>query len=445
MTTDGSSDNGTGAAPRTRTVRVDLMARVEGEGALRLRVRDGRVTSAELRIFEAPRYFEALLRGRDAREAPDITARICGICPVAYQMSAVHAIEALAGVTVPAPLAALRRLLYCGEWLGSHALHVVMLHAPDFLGYAGGIELAQDHPEPVRAGLALRQAGNAIVRTLGGREVHPVNVRVGGFYRLPTRAELATLRAELLPARDLAVELVRWVAGFAAPDVTRDYRFVALAPDDEYPMNRGPIATSEGLRIPAAEFPAHFGELQVPWSNALQARARDGAAYLTGPLARYALNHARLRPIALAAAAEAGLGPECRNPWRSIVVRAVEILHACDEAIALIDAHVEPEAPAVPVPLQAGTGHAATEAPRGLLYHRYSLADDGTITACSIAAPTSQNQASIEEDLRVLAGDWLALPDAALRERCESVVRNHDPCISCATHFLDLTVEHAAG
>jgi coenzyme F420-reducing hydrogenase alpha subunit len=430
---------------RSRTIRVDMLARVEGEGALRLQVRRGQVTAAELRIFEPPRFFEAFLRGRAAAEAPDITARICGICPVAYQMSAVHALEAIAGVVLPPPLDRLRRLLYCGEWIESHALHIYMLHAPDFLGYPSGIALAKDEPDRVRAGLALKQAGNEILRVVGGREIHPINVRLGGFYRAPSRGELQALREPLLRARDIAVETVAWVAGFPFPALERDYRFVALLHPGEYPMNHGEVATSTGLRVPATEFPDHFSEQQVPHSNALQARASDGAAYLTGPLARYALNALRLRPVAREAAAMAGLGRECRNPYQAIIVRAVEVLHACDEALQIIDEYVEPDVPAVAVALAAGTGHACTEAPRGLLYHRYRLAADGLIAEACIVPPTSQNQATIEDDLREFAAGWLDLPDTELRDRCERVIRNHDPCISCATHFLRLTVERDAG
>jgi sulfhydrogenase subunit alpha len=221
----------------------------------------------------------------------------------------------------------------------------------------------KDEPDRLRAGLKLKQAGNEILRVVGGREIHPINVRLGGFYRAPSRGELQALREPLLRARDIAAATVAWVAGFPFPDLERDYRFVALVHPDDYPMNHGEVATNTGLRVPAAEFPAHFSEQQVPHSNALQARTRDGAAYLTGPLARYALNSARLRPAALAAAAAAGLGHECRNPYQAIIVRAEEVLHACDEALQIIHDYVEPDAPAVAVQLAAGTGHACTEAP----------------------------------------------------------------------------------
>jgi coenzyme F420-reducing hydrogenase alpha subunit len=429
-----------------KTIKVDYLARVEGEGALKVVIRDGRVETAELSIFEPPRFFEALLRGRDFREAPDITARICGICPVAYQMSAVHALENALGISIPEPLHALRRLLYCGEWIESHTLHIHMLHAPDFLGYASVIDMARKQGDAVRRGLALKKAGNEILALIGGREIHPINVRVGGFYRVPRRAELKVLIEQLKWAREAARETVSWVAGFDFPDRTRDYTFVALRHPIEYPLNVGRIASNRGLDITAAEYEAHFEERQVQRSTALHSRMRAGdsyLSYLTGPLARYNLNFELLSPLAQEAARDAGLGPECHNPYQSIVVRAVEVLYACDEALRILENYTEPEQPAIAIQPRAGMGHAATEAPRGLLYHRYQIADDGTLTDARIVPPTSQNQACIEEDLANYVEGFLDLPDELLQQRCEQTVRNYDPCISCATHFLRLDMDRS--
>jgi sulfhydrogenase subunit alpha len=426
-----------------KTIKVDYLARVEGEGALKVVVRDGKVQSAELSIFEPPRFFEAFLRGRDFTEAPDITARICGICPIAYQMSAVHAMENALGVAVDGPLRALRRLIYCGEWIESHALHIYMLHAPDFLGYDGAIDMARDHGDAVRRGLALKKAGNDLVALLGGREIHPINVRVGGFYRAPRRRELATLVDTMEQARDAARETLSWVSRFEFPDRERDYTFVALRHPAEYPFNEGRIVSNRGLDTPVEDYDAHFSEYQLDRSTALYARMDDGGPYLVGPLARYSLNFDCLSPEVQAAARDAGLGPVCANPYQSIVVRAVEVLHACEEALRIIEAYEEPDAPALDVEPRAGVGFAATEAPRGLLYHRYAVAADGSIEEARIVPPTSQNQASIEEDLASFVEGFLDLPDRDLQHRCEQTVRNYDPCISCAAHFLRLDVDRA--
>jgi len=421
-----------------KTIKVDYLARVEGEGALKVVIRDGAVQSAELSIFEPPRFFEAFMRGRAFSEAPDITARICGICPVAYQMSSVHAMEAALGVTVDGPLRELRRLLYCGEWIESHTLHVYMLHAPDFLGYAGAIDMARDHGDVVRRGLDLKKAGNEIVNLLGGREIHPINVKVGGFYRTPTRRELAPLAERLKVARDIARDTVRFVSTFDFPDRERDYVCVALRHPDEYPFNEGHVVSNRGLDIPVADYDKHFEEVHVERSTALQSQHHGVGSYLVGPLSRYNLNFDRLTPLAQEAAREAGLGETCNNPYKSIIVRAIEVLYACDEALRIIDNYVEPDRPAVAIKPRAGVGHGATEAPRGLLYHRYRLEEDGTIAEARIVPPTSQNQPSIEEDLLTYVGGWLDLDDEALQHRCEQTVRNYDPCISCATHFLRL-------
>ena len=425
----------------SRTLSVEALARVEGEGAMTVRVHEGQVTDVQLRIYEPPRFFEALLRGRAWTEPPDITARICGICPIAYQMSACQALEDACGATIDAPLRDLRRLLYCGEWISSHVLHIYLLHAPDFLGYDSAIEMAADHRDVVERGLRLRKAGTDLLTLVGGRESHPVNVRVGGFYRAPTRRELAPLRPQLEQARDDALATVRLVAWFDFPDFTQDVVLVALSDPDRYAIDRGRLASTAGLDAPVAAFSEHVTEGHVAHSNALHAELDGGATYAVGPLARFALNFEQLSPQAREAAEEAGIGPDCRNPFRSIVVRSIETLYAIEEALRLIDGYERPGRPFVPIEPRAGTGHGATEAPRGILYHRYTIGDDGLLTDGVIVPPTSQNQRSIEEDLARFVQARLHMDDDELQWACEQAIRNYDPCISCATHFLDLTIE----
>jgi sulfhydrogenase subunit alpha len=424
-----------------KTLKIGYLSRVEGEASLHLTVQDGEVTAARFQIFEPPRFFEALLRGRMFHEAPDITARICGICPVAYQMSAVHALENAFGIQVDERVAALRRLLYCGEWIESHLLHIYMLHAPDFLGYPDVIHMAQDHPDAVTRGLAMKKAGNSIVALLGGREIHPINVRVGGFYRVPTPRELAALLDPLKRARDQAVEAAHWIANFMFPDYEQPYEYIALRHPQEYPMNRGQIVSDRGLACNASQFQAQFSETQVDYSHALQASHNGEVPYLVGPLARYALNFAQLSPLAQATAHAVGLGETCRNPFKSILVRSIEVVYAFDEALRLIENYTPPDPVAEDIHPIAGTGYACTEAPRGILYHRYDLDASGQITSATIIPPTSQNQAAIEHDLRDYAAQILDLPDEQLALQCERSIRNYDPCISCATHFLRLHIE----
>ena len=425
---------------RGGSIHVGALARVEGEGGLEVVVRDGKVTDARLDIYEPPRFFEALLRGRRHTEVPDITSRICGICPIAYQMSACQAIEDACGVAIPAPILDLRRLIYCGEWIESHALHIYLLHAPDFLGYESGLHMAQDRPDLLQRGLQLKKAGNRLMEVVGGRAVHPVNVRVGGFYRAPDRRALDGLRAELDQARQLALETVIWVAGFPFPDFDHDYQFVSLRHPADYPITVGRVVSNRGLDIDVREYHQHFTEMHVPHSTALHSLLHGDGTYLVGPMARYSLNSGQLPATVMAAARAAGLGATCTNPFRSIIVRAIETLYACEEAIRLIEAYEPPEPAWVEVTPRDGIGYGATEAPRGMLYHRYQINADGTIAAATIIPPTSQNQRIIESDMRAFVEDRLDLPHDRLTWECEQAVRSYDPCISCATHFLNLTV-----
>jgi coenzyme F420-reducing hydrogenase alpha subunit len=345
------------------------------------------------------------------------------------------------GIRIEGPLRALRRLIYCGEWIESHMLHVYMLHAPDFLGYEDAIQMAKDHPEVVRRGLKLKKVGNELVSFLGGREIHPINVCVGGFYKVPTRRELAPLAEKLKWAREAAYETVCWTASLPFPEFEGDYEFVALRHPDEYPINEGRLVSNRGLDIAVNEYDDHFAEEHVPYSNALHSTVKGRGAYFVGPLARYNLNFDRLSPLSQEAAREAGLEPMCLNPFKSIIVRSVETLYACDEALRIIAEYELPERPAVEVEPRAATGYGCTEAPRGILYHRYRLNDQGEILEAKIVPPTSQNQKTIEGDLWQLVPKQIDLPIERLTWQCEQAIRNYDPCISCATHFLKLYIE----
>jgi len=364
--------------PETRTISVGALTRVEGEGALHVTLSGGVVESVELNIYEPPRFFEAFLRGRAYTEPPDLTARVCGICPVAYQISASNAIEDACGVTVPEELVALRRLLYCGEWIHSHALHIFLLHTPDFLGYPDGISLAKDRPDLIERGLAIKKTGNRLMEQIGGRAIHPINVRLGGFYSVPRKRDLDPLAEMLRRSLDEALDVLQLVAQFEFPDAESDHELLSLTAGERYPIENGTIKRSAGKPFNVADFSAHIVETQVKHSTALHATL-DGQRYLTGPLARYSLNSAALSPIAREAATAAGLGTQCRNPFRSILVRAVEVIYAIEESLRIIAEYERPARPFVDVPARAGIGHGVSEAPRGLLYHRYEIGDDNLI------------------------------------------------------------------
>lgn len=424
-----------------RIIDVPVLTRVEGEGALDLRLRDGAITQLQLRIFEPPRLFEKLLEGRPWSDVIDIVARICGICPVAYQMTAAQALEEIFGVTVEPAIAELRRAMYFAEWIESHALHIHLLAAPDFLGFDSVTAMAEQYPDEVRRGLHLQGLGNRLLALLGGRSVHPVSVCVGGFTRLPQRRELDALLEEYREALPLAEALLAWTAALELPQTRQDFPAVALRHPTDYPIEHGRLVSSEGLDIAPAAFTEHFHESQVAYSNALHCHLH-GRPYLVGPLARLNLNRDRL-PGAVAAVLErTGIAFPSANPFHSIVARAVEILLALHEVIRLLENWQAPERSRVPFTVRGGVGHGCTEAPRGILWHRYELDEAGMVRAATITPPTSQNQARIEEDLRqALPRFGLDRPDAELRAFAEQVIRNYDPCISCATHFLRLEVE----
>lgn len=430
---------------RSLALRVPLLARVEGEGALDLDIVGGELRAVHLRIFEPPRFFEKLVEGRHCDEIADMVARICGICPVAYQMSAVHAVEAIFGAQPGPWVREMRRLLYCGEWIQSHCLHIHLLAAPDFLGFGDAAALAQHFPDEVRRGLQLQALGNDIMRLLGGRSVHPVGTRIGGFWRAPPAAEVAALRARLEDAVPLAEDLVGWTASLALPHAHQDFISVALRHADEYALNEGRIVSSDGLDIAIEDYEQHFAERHEPHSTALFSAYHDGA-YLVGPLARLNLNRHQLPSVVRRTLERTGVPFPSANPFHGIVARAVEVHYAVLEALRILDAYQEPAAPFVPVTPRAGTGYGCTEAPRGLLWQRWSTDAQGLVTASKIVPPTSQNQMRIEDDLRqAVLAMGLDSPAEALRARCEMVIRNYDPCISCATHFLKIHVHRDGG
>jgi len=444
----GSSPNIETPNSQTRTIRVGALARVEGEGALHLVMRGKQVQQVRLDIYEPPRFFEAFLRGRDFREVPDITARICGICPVAYQMGSCHALEKCMGVfsQVDAPIRTLRNLLYCGEWIESHVLHIFLLHLPDFLGYESAISMAADHAPTVKQALRIKKLGNEIVALLGGRAVHPVGVCVGGFYSAPDQTRARALLPEVNARLDEMCELSLMLAStLNYPRLERDYEFVALCPDDEYPMNLGRIRSSKGLDVDQEQFGQAIEERQVPHSTALHAVIRGRGAYLVGPLARLNLNHEKLHPRAaeLLPKITKALGQELpwRNTYFSLPARAIETVHALALARDILENYRPPPRSCIPITPRAGVGGHGTEAPRGICWHHYRTNPDGSIASARIVPPTSQNQLCIEQDLWQLAEQLGDLTDEQASLRCEQLIRNYDPCISCSVHFLRFTRE----
>ena len=425
---------------QTKSIRVPVLTRVEGEGALDLDIADGVIRDLKLRIYEPPRLFEKFLEGRDYAEIPDIVARICGICPVAYQMSAVRAIEQAFAVEPDEWVRDMREVFYCGEWIQSHALHIHMLAAPDFLGFENITQMAAIYPQEVRRGLRLQGLGNRLIELFGGRSVHPVGARVGGFYRAPDARAVAKLLAALREGETDARELLRWTTQLSVGGDEQDFTSVCLDAEADYPFMGDRLISSQGLVLDIHDFQQQFQETQVAYSTALHS-LHNGRAYLLGPLARVNRHHALLHEPVRDGLARAGITFPSRNMFHSIIARAAEIYHALLQAIQLLQHYRVPTESWVPVTPRAGIGYGCSEAPRGVLWHRYEFDADGKVLSANIVPPTSQNQARIEEDLRAgLYAYGLDRDADEIRSHAEKIIRNYDPCISCATHFLKLKV-----
>ncbi len=425
---------------QTININVPVLARVEGEGALDLSIEDGQITQLNLRIYEPPRYFEKFLEGRNYYDVPDAVARICGICPVAYQMSASHAIESVFNIKTTPWIRQMRRLFYCGEWIQSHSLHIHLLAAPDFLGFNSVLEMSSQYPAEVQRGLKLQSLGNELVALFGQRSVHPVGVKIGGFTKAPPVEKVNDLLAQIKEAKQSAIDLVRWCDSLDLPDDDQDFVCVAMRHSDEYPFNEGRIVSDHGLDIPIDEFETYFNEIHQEHSTALHCLLND-KPYLVGPLARINLNADQLADDVRSLMAELNTSFPSSNMFHSMLARAIEIYQCLLEAESILETYHPDDQPCMTVTPAAGTGFGCSEAPRGILWHRYDIDPQGHITKAIIVPPTSQNQSRIEEDLKnSLIHFGLDKPKQQLQLHAEKVIRNYDPCISCATHFLDLNL-----
>ncbi|MFN5272410.1 MAG: Ni/Fe hydrogenase subunit alpha [Planctomycetota bacterium] len=440
------SDQSKASDGAQRTIRVPVLTRVEGEGALNIRLRGPNIERVELNIYEPPRFFEALLRGRPIEDVADITSRICGICPIAYQMTAVQALESILGVQVHPQIAMLRRLVYCAEWIESHVLHIHLLHAPDFFDCHSAVELAQRFPMEVKRGLRLKQTGNRILEVLGGRAIHPINIAIGGFYRLPKVQELRDLIPRIEQGLSDAIDAARWLASLPLPNFSSVYNYVSLVHSERYPIESGQIAIGPDEVIEVGQYESHFQEVQVPHSTALQSRKIPGdTEYFVGPLARMYNNQQRLGERSGRLADDLKFDPRACNPYQSLLARAIEVVYAFEESLRILRgvdssglALIEPRVGYEP---RAGVGVSATEAPRGLIFHRYQIDDSGLVELAKIVPPTSQNQSRIEADLRALLEQIHDQADGSIAVSCERLVRCYDPCISCSTHFLKVKIQ----
>lgn len=419
--------------PSTRRIQVEYIPRVEGEGGIQVALVGGKLKEVRVPIFEAARFFEGFLVGRGYYEVPDLTARVCGICPASYQMASSRALEKALGITPGPQTVALRTLFSHSEIMQSNLLHIYMLAAPDYLGYNSIIDLARDHAPDAQRGIELRRVANALMQTIGGRTVLPVAPTVTGFTHVPTRSQMADIAGRMERALPLALETVSWVSHFPYPDFLHRCEHLATWDPDRYAVNADTVRSTGGLAFPVEQFPEHVEVSQVPWSNALHVTLKGGGTYLTGPLARVNLNFDQLSPLARQAARESGISFPSFNPFHSEVARAVEVVHCLEDSLTVING-LAPHDEKVEVIPRAGEGFAITEAPRGMLYHHYKLSGDGTVMEATLMPPTEQALADMEAGLREYVPRLIDLPADEVKKMCEAYVRSYDPCISCATH-----------
>ncbi len=421
-------------------IRVHQLARVEGEGGVWVKVKDGKIDYVEVNIFEPPRFFEAFLRGRSYLEAPDLTARICGICPLAYVMAASRAMEKILGIQVQDEINVLRKIAFHGEWIESHVLHFAFLHAPDFLGYPSALDMAREHPDFVKDAMAVRSWGNMAIEILGGRPVHPVGFRVGGLHRKIRKEELEPLSRSLDEIRRKGEKLLRFVLDLPIPEIEYDMVVMSLKGDKEYPILEGAVANNLGWKFPEDELKENIETEQKIYSNALHYRLRNGRAYITGPIARFNLNYDLISPEVKDILEGAGCKPPLKNTYQSIIARAAETLHSILEIRRLVEVYSEPAQPYIEAPVKAGEAAAVVEAPRGMLYHHYRIDEAGKIVYADIIPPTAQNYAAMEEDILKVGDLILKEPQEKAQQIVETTIRNYDPCISCSVHAIRLKV-----
>ncbi|MGQ9479082.1 MAG: Ni/Fe hydrogenase subunit alpha, partial [Thermoproteota archaeon] len=388
--------------------------------------------------FEAPRFFEAFLNGRKALELPELTSRICGICPIAHVITAAKAVENALDISLDERTIVLRKALAFSGIMQSHALHIYFLAAPDFLGYPSAIAAYKDLAEVVRRGFRLKRVANMVSEYIGGRAVHPVTLTVGGFTRPPPAERLDEVRKALEDSLQDAWETVKLVSGFKYPEFKPNHVNVALS-GDGYAINEGNVKTSRGEYFDARSYRKYVSEEQVPHSNTKRSSLMDAGSFEVGPISRFNLNYDSLCETAKEAAESIGLKPPVMNPFKSTIVRAIEIIQAIEEMRSILKDGVNVPTARIPSMRQA-SGAAVTEAPRGLLYHSYSFDRDGRVTYSDIVTPTAHNSWRIEEDVFELTPSVHTLDDEDLKKIFSMLVRAYDPCISCSVHAFTVRI-----
>jgi coenzyme F420-reducing hydrogenase alpha subunit len=422
-------------------VNVHHVTRVEGHGDIVVDVKKGEIKKCRFEVVEAPRFFEAFVRGRPYYELSHITSRICGICSVGHATASLRATENALGVEPSEQTVLLRKLNFHGEIIDSHVLHTYYLVAPDFFGVGSVIPLVETHREVVERALKIKKLSGDLCAMIGGRHTHPCAMAVGGFTHLPSENELRDMKARLEDARADMDATIALFATLPWPDFERETEYVSLKKDEEYAFIDGTIVTSDGFSYPIDDYRKVTNEWLVPYSTAKWTK-HNRDSYMVGALARFNNNFDQLHPSAKEAAAKLGMKPIVTNSFLNTAAQAVEMVHSVEDSIEIIDKlltqGIQPEEPPV-IDVKAGEGVGSCDVPRGILFHNYVYDENGICTKANCIIPTNQNYANLNADMEALLPQILDKPQDEIRLMLEMLVRAYDPCISCSTHFLTVT------
>ena len=418
-------------------VNVDHVTRVEGHGNIVVNVKEGKIEECKWEVVEAPRFFEAFVRGRSYLEVAHITSRICGICSIGHTLASLQATEAALGVKISEQTRLLRRILIQGENLQSHVLHAYFLAAPDFVGAPSVFPLVKTHPEVVVRALRMKKLANDLCDVFGGRTVHPITPTVNGFTKLPEIKEIKEIRKRLVDASPDLEATAELFITLKIPAFERETEYISLKSKEEYALYDGVIASTDAGTTPVENYRNWTNEYLVPHSTAKYAKnVRD--SYMVGALARFNNNHDQLSPRAKKVAGALGLKAPCYNSFMNTVAQVVEVVHAVDESIRLIDEVLDKGLKEEDrrILLKAGKGVGSVDVPRGILFHDYTYDKNGICREANCVIPTNQNHSNIQKDMEALLPQILSQPQDEIRLKLEMLVRAYDPCISCSTHLL---------
>lgn len=418
-----------------RQVNVAYIARIEGQGQIEIRVSGGQIKEARFPVFEPPKFFESFLVGRHCSEVHELTSRICGICPVPHQITALRAVENALGIKISQQTRDLRRLLNYSSHIQSHILSIYILSLPDFLGHESIFTMTKDYAPVILRALKLKKLGNDITELIGGRAVHPVSALVKGFTNVPEKEQMKKIRERLVDAKKDALETIELVSTLKIPDLAVDSEHLSISQPDEYAMNEGRLKSTKGIDADESEYRDYIAESQVDYSWTKQSRVIGRDSFLVGPLARVNINFDQLSYDTRRMAQKIDFKVPNFNPFASIIARALEVLNAIDDSIVIIDRlPLKEEDRSFEV--KAGRGYAITEAPRGILYHAYTLDEKGEVTKADIVTPTAENLKNVENDFLQLIPKITDLSEEEATLRCEMLVRAYDPCLSCSVHYI---------